>query len=100
MSSRSENPPVWASVERVHVGVFVPNPPGNQHCGKLGDPAVSSDGLVTTVPPVAGGPLTSGLTGPPMTWSTVFTVVVVGRVRSQSRNWVNSVGVMERLSQP
>src|SRR5512141_2874012 len=100
MSSRSEKPPVWASVDRVQVGVLLPKPPGNQHCGKSGAPAVSSEGFATAVLPVAGGPETGGLTVPPMTSLTVLTVVVLGRDASQVTKLENRVGEMERLSHP
>src|SRR4051812_11022232 len=105
MLTDSAHDPVWASLLRDHAVVLVPKPPC---CQQSAVPAVdaSSDGLISTFGPALGGggvgPATSGWTGPPITWSTVFTTTVPALIRvwSQSMNWLSRAGEIALVEQP
>src|SRR4051794_19672460 len=89
MVNPSPNEPVWAALEsRLQVGEFDPYPVGLKHVGVTPEPA-SRDGFSTLRAVGRAGPATYGWTAPPITWSMVTTLVVLGRWASQSTNCVN-----------
>ena len=70
--------PVWASVVRVQVGVLVPKPARYQQSGTaLASASASKPGFGARLASAAGagGGVTAGFSGPPITWLTVSVVV-------------------------